>query len=154
MIRYIHASKDDEYYQASLLFQEYANWLNIDLSFQKFEEELQSLKEMYGGQKGALILGYDNINCIACIGVRQIDEGIAEFKRMYVKPTHQRKGIGKSLLYESLTFAKYAGYNKVRLDTLEHMVPAMNLYLTNGFYKIDAYYFNPEPNAVYFEKQL
>lgn len=154
MIRYIHANTDNEFYRASLLFKEYANWLNIDLSFQNFEDELQSLKEMYGGQKGTLILGYDNINYIACVGVRQIDVATAELKRMYVKPMHQRKGIGQSLLRESLSFARIAGYDKIRLDTLEDMVPAMNLYLTNGFYKIDAYYFNPEPNAVYFEKQL
>jgi ribosomal protein S18 acetylase RimI-like enzyme len=88
------------------------------------------------------------------VGVRKIDESIAELKRMYVKPLYQRNGIGQSLLNESLTFAKAAGYNKIRLDTLEHMVPAMNLYLNNGFYKIESYYFNPEPNAVYFEKQL
>lgn len=154
MISYFHAHTNDEYYQASLLFQEYANWLNIDLSFQNFEEELQSLKEMYSGQKATLILGYDKLNCIACVGVRQIDEVTAELKRMYVKPAHQRKGIGQSLLKESLSFAKNAGYDKIRLDTLEHMFPAMNLYLNNGFNKIEAYYFNPEPNAVFFEKQL
>jgi carbonic anhydrase len=154
MIRIIHAKSEDEYYQASLLFKEYAKWLNIDLGFQNFENELLSLKKMYGGKKATLILAYDDLICIACVGVRQIDEDTAEFKRMYVKPTHQRNGIGKSLLIESLTFAKSVGYEKVKLDTLEHMVPAMNLYLNNGFYKTDAYYFNPEPNAVYFEKKF
>lgn len=154
MIRYIHADTDDEYYQASLLFKEYANWLNIDLSFQNFENELVSLKKMYAGKKGTLILAYDELNCIACVGVRQIDDTIAEIKRMYVKPLYQKKGIGQSLLRGSLAFAKNAGYDKVRLDTLAHMVPAMNLYQNNGFYKIDAYYYNPEHNAVYFEKQL
>ena len=152
MISYIHASNDEEYYQASLLFQEYAKWLNIDLTFQNFENELRSLEEMYSGKKAILILGYDNLNCVACVGVRQIDEETAELKRMYVKPMYQRKGIGQSLLNQSLEFAKKAKYNKIRLDTLEQMTPAMNLYLTNGFYKIDAYYFNPEPTAVYFEK--
>lgn len=154
MIRYIQAKSDSDFHQASLLFQEYAKWLNIDLSFQNFDDELTTLKEMYGGKKGSLILGCDNHNYIASVGVRQINDTIAELKRMYVKPNYQRKGIGQMLLNESIFFARNAGYKKVRLDTLEHMVPAMNLYLNNGFYKIDAYYFNPEPNAVYFEKEL
>jgi hypothetical protein len=34
------------------------------------------------------------------------------------------------------------------------MLPAMNLYIKNGFKEIPAYYYNPEPTAVYFEKTL
>jgi hypothetical protein len=34
------------------------------------------------------------------------------------------------------------------------MQPAMNLYKENGFKEIPAYYYNPEPTAVYFEKSL
>ena len=154
MIRYTIADSVSNYHHASLLFQEYAKWLNIDLSFQNFEDELNSIKVMYSGKKAILILGYDNFDCIACVGVRKIDEVTAELKRMYVKPMYQRKGIGQSLLNQSLAFAKNAEYKKIRLDTLEHMAPAMNLYLSNGFYKIEPYYFNPEPNAVYFEKEL
>ena len=128
--------------------------LNIDLSFQNFEEELITLKSMYGGKKGTIIHAYDNLTPIACVAVRPINDEIGELKRMYVKPEFQKNGIGQELLNQSLSFAKQAGYKKIRLDTLEHMTPAMNLYIKNGFYKIEAYYFNPISNAVYFEKLL
>jgi len=54
----------------------------------------------------------------------------------------------------SLTFAKQAGYQTVRLDTLCTMIPAMTLYRKNGFMEIPAYYHNPIETAVYFEKIL
>ena len=73
---------------------------------------------------------------------------------MYVRPELQHKGIGTLLLQSALRFAKEAGYKKIQLDTLNTMLPAINLYKKNGFYEIPAYYFNPEPTAVYFEKTL
>jgi hypothetical protein len=34
------------------------------------------------------------------------------------------------------------------------MNPAMGLYEKNGFYQTEAYYFNPEKSAVYYEREL
>lgn len=154
MLDYIVVSNVDEYRVAADLFQEYANWLGIDLGFQKFEDELLSLQTMYGPNHGTIILCKSDNEYIACVAVRPIDDKIAELKRMYVKPKFQRRGIGEELLRLSLSFAKNAGYEKARLDTLNTMLPAMNLYTKNGFKEIPAYYFNPEPTAVYFEKSL
>ena len=154
MLDYIIVSNVDEYRVAADLFQEYANWLGIDLGFQKFEDELLSLQTMYGPNHGTIILCKSDNEYIACVAVRPIDDKTAELKRMYVKPDFHRKGIGEELLRLSLAFAKKAGYEKARLDTLNTMLPAMNLYKKNGFLEIPAYYFNPEPTAVYFEKSL
>jgi len=154
MLDYIIVSNENEYRIAANLFQEYAEWLGIDLGFQKFEDELLSLQTMYGPSQGTIILcKYEN-EFVACVAVRPIEYKIAELKRMYVKPDFQRKGIGEELLRLSLSFAKNAGYEKARLDTLNTMLPAMNLYIKNGFKEIPAYYYNPEPTAVYFEKSL
>ena len=154
MFNYIVVSKEDEYRIAANLFKEYAAWLGIDLGFQKFEDELLSLRKMYGPPHGTIILCKDDHEFVACVAVRPIDDKIAELKRMYVKPAFQRKGIGEELLRLSLSFAKNAGYEKARLDTLNTMLPAMSLYKKNGFQEIPAYYYNPEPTAVYFEKTL
>ena len=154
MLDYIIVSNENEYRIAANLFQEYAEWLGIDLGFQKFEDELLTLQKMYGHPKGTIILCNSDNEYIACVAVRPIDNKIAELKRMYVKPDFQRKGIGEELLRLSLAFAKNAGYEKARLDTLNTMLPAMNLYTKNGFKEIPAYYYNPEPTAVYFEKSL
>lgn len=154
MLDYIVVSNEDEYRIAANLFQEYAAWLGIDLGFQKFEDELLSLQKMYGPDHGTIILCKSATEYIACVAVRPIDKKIAELKRMYVKTSYQRQGIGEELLRLSLVFAKKAGYELMRLDTLNTMTPAMNLYKKNGFVEIPAYYYNPEPTAAYFEKSL
>lgn len=142
------------YTAAALLFREYAAWLNIDLGFQHFEEELQQLEEMYAAPQGGIILCKKENEYIGCIAIRRIDNDTAELKRMFVKTGYQKMGVGYSLLKDALKLAKKYHYKKIRLDTLNNMTPAINLYKQNGFYEIPAYYFNPEKTAVYFEKIL
>ncbi len=154
MIEYIIVDKEEEFIAAAKLFEEYAAWLKVDLSFQRFDEELQNLKIMYASPLGGIILCKQNSEYIGCIAVRPQEENIAELKRMYIKPGYRKKGIGNELLKQSLHLATKAGYKKIRLDTLNTMTPAMNLYKANGFYTIPAYYYNPEQTAVYFEKEL
>lgn len=154
MNRIIIANTDEEYAAASVLFQEYAAWLGIDLCFQNFDEELLQLKEMYGLPTGAILLYKEEDAFAGCVAIRDKGNGIAELKRMYLRPQFQKRGIGKLLLEKALVIAKDLGYNKLRLDTLATMTPAINLYKAAGFYNIEAYYFNPEPDALYFEKEL
>jgi len=73
---------------------------------------------------------------------------------MFVKPAHQHKGIGKDLLEKAIALAISCNYEYIRLDTLNHMTPAINLYKKYGFYEIPAYYNNPVSTAVYFEKAI
>ena len=152
MISYQLANTDDEYKQAALLFKEYAAWLNIDLSFQHFDDELLELKVMYANPNGGIMLCKNEDEFIGCVAIRKIDNNIAELKRMFIKPAYQKKGIGKTLLEKAVELAKLLNYKTMRLDTLNYMAPAINLYKQYGFYQISAYYNNPNETAVYFEK--
>jgi len=154
MLDYIIVQTDEEYKAASQLFKEYAAWLNIDLGFQHFDEELKNLKTMYNAADGGIILCKEDENFIGCVALRRSAAIIAELKRMYVQPAHQHKGIGKDLLEKSIALAKSCSYKYIRLDTLNHMTPAINLYKKYGFYEIAPYYHNPVATAVYFEKKL
>ena len=136
MLEFILASSDQEYEAASFMFREYAADIHIDLSFQHFDQELNELRIMYGAANGGIIL------CIA------------ELKRMYTQPEFRRKGIGKVLLEKAIALAKDLNYEKIRLDTLDYMLPAIKLYEEYGFKKIEPYYFNPISTAVFFEKNL
>ena len=154
MTEYIFANSDTEYAAASVLFKEYAAWLSIDLCFQKFDEELLQLPQMYGPPSGAIILVKHEEEFAGCIAVRKKETEISELKRMYVRPAYRKLGIGEKLLEKAILFAQNAGYRKIRLDTLSEMTSAINLYKKHGFYEIPAYYHNPESTAVYFEKSL
>lgn len=154
MPEYIKAVTGAEYEAAKSLFEEYAGWLNIDLCFQHFSEELEQISNIYASPSGGIILVKTGEVFIGCAGIRRIDDSVAELKRMYVKPEFQHQGIGKSLLLETLAMATNLQYKKVRLDTLSRLQPAIKLYRQNGFYDIPAYYHNPEKSVVYLEKQL
>ena len=152
MPEFIQVNTIEEYKEAASLFKQYATWLNIDLSFQHFDEELSQLSKMYVAPGGGIILYKTDSEYAGCIAIRKLDKEIAELKRMYVKPSFRKTGIGNALLHAALLLAGNFDYKKVRLDTLSNMTPAINLYKRNGFYEIPPYYFNPESTAVFFEK--
>ena len=154
MERIYRASLAADYEAARILFREYAENIGIDLGFQHFEEELEVLEEMYGPPSGAILLIADGAGAFGCIGIRKISDSVAEIKRMYVRPLEQRRGAGKLLLEKALEIAREYHYSVVRLDSLDHMKAAINLYKKAGFYEIAAYYDNPLPSAVYLEKKL
>lgn len=154
MPEYINVKAPHEYKAAAGLFAEYAKWLGIDLSFQHFDEELGSLEQMYAAIYGGIILCKEDNEFVGCVAVRKFADGIAELKRMYVKPVFQQQGIGKKLLERSISMARERGYKKIVLDTLNNMTPAIQLYKQFGFQEIPAYYHNPNTTVVYFEKKL
>ena len=154
MFQYLTPSKPNQLNDAIHLFNEYANSLNISLAFQNFSEELNIIESMYGSPSGCLLLVYDKEQAIACAAYRKIDDGICELKRMYIKPTYRGLKIGQRLLEMLCKHAFDNGYTKMRLDTLDTMLPAIGLYKKNGFYEIAAYYHNPNEGVVYMEKCL
>lgn len=151
MPEYIIANTAEDYKAATMLFTEYAGSLDIDLGFQHFEDELNEPDEMYSTPSGCIILCKNDCKFTGCVAIRKINNETAELKRMYVQPVWQGKGVGKVLLDKAIQFAKAANYCCVRLDTLTHMFPAINLYRQYGFYEIPAYYHNPNKTTVYFE---
>jgi putative acetyltransferase len=154
MVEIVIANNEKEYEAAAILFKEYAAWLNIDLGFQKFDEELLQLQEMYYFPAGAILLSKKENIFTGCVAVRKKENSIAELKRMFIKTQYRKEGIGALLLQRALEIATQLHYKKIRLDTLDTMTPAINLYKKHGFYEIEPYYFNPEKNAVFFEKVL
>jgi putative acetyltransferase len=154
MIEFILVTTEEEYQAAAALFNEYAVWLNIDLSFQDFAGELATLKSMYALPKGGIIVLKDEHIFGGCVAIRKLDDETAELKRMYLQPAYRQRGLGMILLQKALTLAKEYGYTAVRLDTLNTMAPAMGLYKKAGFTETPAYYFNPNDSAVYFYKIL
>lgn len=154
MPEFLVASTQEEYRAAAELFREYARWLNIDLSFQHFEEEMLVLDAMYGRPHGGIVLCREADEFIGCVGIRRTDEATAEMKRMWIKTNQHGKGLGTALLHEAIALARKCGYKKIQLDTLNDMIPAMKLYRRNGFIEIPPYYNNPNEKAVYFEKLI
>jgi putative acetyltransferase len=148
------ASTIEEFNIARSLFEEYAAALNVDLCFQGFDEELQTLHLQYNLPKGCLMLVGVDEHVVGCAAIREFENNIAELKRMYLKPECRGKGIGKKLLHLMFYKAIELGYVIMRLDTLPQMTEAQQLYKQCGFQEIGSYRFNPVAGTVYMEKKL
>ena len=150
----IAARNAEQFEQAGLLFREYAEWLNVDLCFQNFNEELTNLETIYSAPDGSLLLAFYDKQIAGCVAVRKLETYVCEMKRLYVKPQFQGCGIGKDLIAAIIGEARKLGYERMRLDTLPVMRRAQKLYQSFGFEKIQAYRYNPDPNTVFMELNL
>jgi putative acetyltransferase len=145
--------------QARALFEEYAAWLNIDLCFQGFPQELASLPGAYAPPRGMLLLAGSPGAAVGCIALRPLvatgaDAGTAEVKRLYVRPGARGTGLGMRLVQAVIGGAREIGYRELKLDTLEHMAEARALYAKLGFSDCAPYYHNPIEGAVYMARSL
>lgn len=155
IVKLIEVKSDSDYEIAMRLFKEYASQIKIDLGFQNFNEEIENLESKYSRPKGVIYIAYDHENSpLGCFGIRAFNNTVCELKRMYLKEEARGLGIGKLMMKKSITVGKELGYDKMRLDTLSSMLPAVSLYKKSGFYEIDPYCFNPIEEAKYFEINL
>ena len=133
------------------LFVEYANALGLDFCFQNFDQELAELPGKYAPPSGRLFLALSDGQAVGCVALRKLEENICELKRLYVRPQFRAQSTGRQLTEAIIGAAREVGYGRMRLDTLASLKPAIALYESLGFQRIDAYYQNPIANVVYFE---
>ena len=143
------------YEEVRALFREYEEFLQVDLCFQGFDEELASLPGKYAPeQRGALLLAKRNDAAVGVVGLRDLGDSIAEMKRLYIEPAGRGHNFGRALTDAVLAEARRFGYRAVRLDTFPSMVAANRIYDSLGFVDIPPYYDNPLPGARYRELKL
>jgi ribosomal protein S18 acetylase RimI-like enzyme len=154
MIQISPASQTSEVEIVQGLFREYADSLGVDLCFQGFEKELAGLPGDCAPPDGHLYLVYAEGKPAACVGLRKIADGICEMKRLYVRPLHRGRGIGRQLVLQLIEDARALGYTKMRLDTLPSMKRAQELYSAMGFKPIEPYRPKPVPGAKFLELDI
>ncbi len=136
------------------LFREYEAWLKVDLCFQSFEAELAALPIPYVPPRGALLLATEGDEVAGCGAFRPWSEDACELKRMFLRPAFRGKGSGRKLANALIDRARGSGYRSMRLDTIDFMREAVMLYQSLGFRRIERYYDNPHPGALFFELDL
>jgi len=139
---------------ARALFREYADWLQVDLCFQGFDEELATLPGRYARPDGRLFLACRDGVPVGCAALRRFDADAGEVKRLFVQPAHRGRGLAHALTAAVIDAARTIGYRRLLLDTLDRMTEARRLYGEAGFREIPAYYANPLCGTVYMELVL
>jgi len=146
----IRPASSEDLDEIRVMLREYAAWLEVDLCFQNFEQELAGLPGDYAPPRGRLLIAEG----AGCVALRPIDEETCEMKRLYLRPEHRGSGLGRRLVMAIIEEARSIGYRRIRLDTMPKMDSAQKLYASIGFRDIEAYRYNPEPGARFLELDL
>lgn len=137
------------------LFREYNAHIGVDLAFQDFEDELGNLPDRYVPEKkGELYLAFWNESPIGCASFYELKPGVAEIKRVFVRPEGQGRGVGKALMRRLLADTPNFGYQQAYLDSLWRLGAARALYEKLGFEEIEPFNENPYDDVYYMAKTL
>lgn len=75
---------------------------------------------------------------VGCAGVR-VEPGVAELKRMFVRPNLRGTGLAAGLLAAAEQSARDLGAARMRLDTRLDLVEARALYVRHGYTEVLAF---------------
>ena len=147
MLTILQASKDDHQTVVRELFSEYLDWacpavyreFGVPFDAEAMLEHDMAELQIFLPPNGRLLLAYDDAAVAGCACVRTIGPQIAEIKRMYVRPAHRRRGIGRALVEAAIEEMRAAGYSALRLDSARFMADAHALYRSAGFREIAPY---------------
>src|SRR5580704_12549643 len=154
-LTFVEANSAPQIAQARELFLEYAQSLGFSLCFQDFDQELADLPGDYAPPEGRLLLAEYEGELAGCVALRQLEPGLCEMKRLYLRPQFRGKGLGRALADHVIAEARQIGYQRMRLDTVEPvMKDAVAMYRKLGFKEIAPYCDNPLEGALYMELRL
>jgi len=95
------------------------------------------------GPDGAYLVGYEGAEAVAGGGLRRLDDGVGEIKRMFVCPAARSRGVARALLEALEQTALELGYERIRLDTGPKQVHGLALYRSAGYVDVPPYNDNP-----------
>ncbi|CAK9779508.1 putative acetyltransferase [Cutaneotrichosporon oleaginosum] len=136
---------------------QHAYFAEMDARFHEgFDMSLYSGKpatddeDEFAPPRGAFVLGFlgHDRDAVACGGVRLLEPGIAEIKRMWVSPAARGRRVATRLLTHLEAQCGALGAHTIRLDTKDVLHEAIAMYKKHGYQEVPRY--NDNPYATHF----
>jgi GNAT superfamily N-acetyltransferase len=152
MIEIVSANTTVLLNEAITLSQEYVEWMvatirvhypELDLAEFTSEHDYDDVRRKFPGEHvrpyGRLLIALSDDKVGGCIALGKLSDTVCEMRTLYVRPTFRGSGLGRKLVHTLLDEACTVGYTHMRLDPLDFMHNALNLYRGLGFYEIAPY---------------
>jgi drug/metabolite transporter (DMT)-like permease/GNAT superfamily N-acetyltransferase len=135
------ASTDTQRAQVRELVGELIDWLVEEQGFERsyYDEELAAFDGLYFSFRGRAFLATVDGVAAACVLFRDYEPGVAEMRRMYVRPAFRRRGIARLLIAAAETEARTLGYVRLQFVTSPDFEGAVDLYTSEGFEQVPVY---------------
>lgn len=86
-----------------------------------------------------VVVAYEDGEAVGCGAIKEYAEGVAEIKRMFVRPERRGRGIAKSILSELETWASELNFSECILEIGLKQPEAIALYQKSGYETIPNY---------------
>jgi len=86
-----------------------------------------------------VVVAYENGEAVGCGAIKEYENGVAEIKRMFVKPEQRGCGIAGSILSELESWADELNFSECILETGWKQPEAIGLYQKSGYETIPNY---------------
>lgn len=86
-----------------------------------------------------VVVAYEDGEAVGCGAIKEYEKGVAEIKRMFVRPEQRGRGIAKSILSELETWAQELNFSECILETGWKQPEAIALYEKSGYETIPNY---------------
>ncbi|WP_239482928.1 GNAT family N-acetyltransferase [Paraburkholderia sp. C35] len=136
------------------IIREYVKWLDMDLSYRGFEDEMQAFEQTYALPSGIFFIADAGEELAGCGGLLRHSDEVAEVKRLYVRPAYRGLALGEKLMAEVIDKAKALGFRKLVLDSVPQTAFAQHLYERLGFRETAPYYAHPVAGTRFLELVL
>ena len=120
-------------------YSEFREMLEKHVDYKAQQLEIDRLPEKYDSPRSCFLMARRGNDVVGCVALRDLGEGIAEMKRMFVRPQAQGSGVGTRLATSIIKIASALGYVTMRLNTGQVQTEAVNLYQKLGFNVITPY---------------
>lgn len=133
---------------------EYITWLNMDLSYRGFTQEMENFNALFTRPNGFFLMAKIGQETAGCVGLLRHTASTAEVKRLFVRPAFRGLHLGETLVSALVQRAKELGFERLILDAVPQTTVAQSLYRTLGFQEVEPYYANPVPGTKFFALAL